>query len=230
MEEHLYIKRIFAELNFLSTDIDIKKDLLNKYQMKFNNEIIEYLNDHPVLKKEYDNLLKQDEEEFIKNLEKEKTCDPKESDEDIDKSDEDYSDEEFEEDLNKAYLDNIEKRSFKEDKDIKRIYREIVKKTHPDRIGSDLFKEQYILATVAYEFQKLYDIIKIALSLNIEIGDLSEENLDKLEIELKDIKNNIKQIESNIVWQYYEKLDSPFKRKMLLQKYITSFIEEMRKF
>jgi len=88
----------------------------------------------------------------------------------------------------------------KETKDkIKKIYREIVKQTHPDKVDSEVLNNYYLDATRAYDLNDVLELYIICekLDIDVEISELELELFDKL-IEIK--RNKIKRIEDSFIW------------------------------
>lgn len=88
----------------------------------------------------------------------------------------------------------------KETKDkIKKIYREIVKQTHPDKVDSEVLNNYYLDATRAYELNDVLELYIICekLDIDVKISELELELFDKL-IEIK--RNEIKRIEDSFIW------------------------------
>lgn len=222
--ENLYTRKLFSELEFLTIDEEFKTQLHDKYQLEFNDKILKFLDDNPEIKKEYDEIINPSKDENVQTEEPKNIGEYKEYEEDIEKE---INEEE--------YAENLEKRTFTEDPDIKRIYRNIVKITHPDKLKNisekdhNKLKQYYIDATEAYNCQQLYNIVRIATLLNVSIGDLSDENLDRLDDNLKNIKNKIKRIEDSITWKYFEELKNEYQREHLIEQYVNSFIEHHKK-
>ena len=82
---------------------------------------------------------------------------------------------------------------------IKKIYRNIVKKTHPDKAESEELKELYILATEAYEAYDIFELCIISKKLNIKVK-LSLEETKTLNELIDSKKNDIKKIEDSFIW------------------------------
>jgi ribosomal protein L12E/L44/L45/RPP1/RPP2 len=71
--------------------------------------------------------------------------------------------------------------------ELKKVYREIVKATHPDRhpeAGEEI-KGIFLAATSAKEKNKLEDLINISFDLDIDISDISIELIEEIEEKLK---------------------------------------------
>lgn len=231
MNENLYMKKLFSELEFLTVDHEFKKEMFGKYQLEFNQKIADFLDDNPEIKKEYDDIVNatmpqpMSPEELEEQLKKEAERTPEEEKEIEDKK------KEIEDALKEEqFAENLEKRTFTEDPDIKRIYRDIVKITHPDKIKREsldrqtILKKYYLEATEAYNSQSLYQIVRVATLLDLDIGDLSDENLDRLELDLKRLRGDVKQIESTLVWKYFEELRDDVQRKILIKQFVLTFI------
>lgn len=84
-------------------------------------------------------------------------------------------------------------------KKVKKIYREIVKITHPDKINSDMYLDVYVNATKAADEYNIFDLFTICVELNIEI-ELDFEDIDVLNFLIQSKKNEIKKIESSFIW------------------------------
>jgi hypothetical protein len=82
---------------------------------------------------------------------------------------------------------------------IKKIYRNIVKVTHPDKVDSDELKELYMEATEAYEAYNIFELCFISKKLNIKVK-LSLEETKTLNELINSKKDEIKKIESSFIW------------------------------
>ena len=97
---------------------------------------------------------------------------------------------------------------------IKKIYREIVKRTHPDKINSEELNELYIKATEYYVTYDIFELYFISKTLNIKIKlSLDETNtLNKL-IELKKVE--LKSIETSFIWLWLNAQTDDEKNKLV---------------
>lgn len=84
---------------------------------------------------------------------------------------------------------------------LKKIYREIVKRTHPDKVDSAELAELYIKAKDAYEDCDIFELYFIAKELKLNFKLTLEETriLNDL-IEFK--KLEIKKLEDSFIWQW----------------------------
>jgi hypothetical protein len=84
---------------------------------------------------------------------------------------------------------------------IKKIFREIVKKSHPDKTGSDENLEIYISAKDAYEDNDLMELYRICGKLGISVDPEVQDMLLLEElIEMK--RQEIKNLESSFIWSW----------------------------
>jgi len=99
---------------------------------------------------------------------------------------------------------------------IKKIYREIARLTHPDKVGNDEHIETYIRAKDAYESNDLMELYLICGELNILVDPDDQEIivLKKL-IEIK--KEELKTIESSIIWKWIHSNDEKVKDELMKQ-------------
>jgi hypothetical protein len=82
---------------------------------------------------------------------------------------------------------------------VKKIYRNIVKVTHPDRVDSEELKELYMEATEAYEAYNIFELCFISKKLNIKVK-LSLEETKTLNELIESKKEEIKKIEYSFIW------------------------------
>ena len=101
---------------------------------------------------------------------------------------------------------------------IKKIYREIVKKTHPDKVNSEELNELYIKATEYYVTYDVFELYFISKTLNIKIKlSLDETNTLNQLIELK--KNELKAIETSFIWLWLN-TQSDDEKNLLVHKFL----------
>ena len=102
---------------------------------------------------------------------------------------------------------------------IKKIYREIVKQTHPDKVNSEVLNNYYLDATRAYDLNDVLELYIICEKLDIdtEISNLELELFDKL-IEIK--KSEIRRIEESFIWVWINSKSEEEKQK-IVDRFIT---------
>ena len=99
---------------------------------------------------------------------------------------------------------------------IRKLYREIVKITHPDKVKNTSFNDTYIKATEYYKINDELNIYKICSKLDI---DYDIEGVDNKEINkrIDSIKNRINFLENTFTYQWYINEDVNIKNKLLLK-------------
>lgn len=81
----------------------------------------------------------------------------------------------------------------------KKLYREIVKLTHPDKINSKKLNELYLKATSAYEEGDIVELYKISINLGIEF-DLEDSDINEIIERVKLTRVKIESLKSS--WTY----------------------------
>lgn len=168
----LEIKKLLKEYNYLMTDDEFKKEIVDEYKLAFLEKAGEIRKDIS-------------------------TTPPQTSPQ---------SEQEDKIDLN-IVSDSTKKK-------IRKIYREIVKITHPDKINSDMYLDVYVNATKAADEYNIFDLFTICVELNIEI-ELDFEDIDVLNFLIQSKKNEIKKIESSFIWLWINAQNEEEKDKVV---------------
>jgi hypothetical protein len=105
------------------------------------------------------------------------------------------------------------------DSDVKKIYRKIVKSTHPDKIKNPKLNELYLEATSAYETNDLVTLYKVSSELMIEF-EWSESILEQVKDKIINYKSQISFLESTYTFKWLKSSSEDDKLKIVL-----SFIE-----
>jgi hypothetical protein len=85
---------------------------------------------------------------------------------------------------------------------IKQVYREISKKTHPDKDVDNIYSEFFLRASDAYQNFDLYELYNIANSLQIEIS-IDGNDVSLLRAKISERKNEVSKIENSYLWLWY---------------------------
>lgn len=85
--------------------------------------------------------------------------------------------------------------------EVKSLYREIAKVTHPDLKDEEL-TEMFISATEAKETNKIEDLIEISFDLDIDLSEISIDFLEKIEKELCEKEKTIQEKRKDIALQW----------------------------
>jgi hypothetical protein len=169
----LQIKKLFKELDFYETDYEYKNEVITQSESEFMNSVNEFLDGDPELKQLFDEKLNQRFEDAVnKSIQEEEEID----------------------------YDVIDEKPTPSPK-IKKLYREIVKNTHPDKIKSKKLNDIYIKAAKHYEDNEILQIYKICDDLGIEYElEISDNKIvaDKIEY----YKDKITLLQSSFTWKW----------------------------
>ena len=84
---------------------------------------------------------------------------------------------------------------------LKKIYREIVKLTHPDKVQSEYLNGLYLEATDAVKINDIYTLYKICVELDIEF-DMGEGEKKAISKSIDKLKKEIEVIENSYIWTW----------------------------
>lgn len=188
----LELKKLIQEYNFLLTDEEYKNEVINENKEGFLKEIHE----------------KKIELGLIENKPYKPEVKEKIEEEDAEKNEEIKEEQKELEEENKEETEAFDKKSDSETKKksklkkVKKVYREIVKKTHPDKTNSDEYVELYNKATKFYNKNELIELYFIALELNIDI-ELEEEDMNNISETIKNKRRELHNLEMSYLWLWY---------------------------
>lgn len=194
----LEVKKLLKELDFLTSDLDYKNELVFEADNNFIKNVNEFLDKNPEVKKIFDRKIDDRLNKII--MEKvEKTHDQN------------------------IIPDETEDIIIKKDDKIRKIYREIAKKTHPDKVDNKKLNDIYIKASTHYDDNDIIQIYSICDELGIDY-DIDDTD-DKLIItKIDNIRQKIKFIESTTTWKWFYTEDDGLKNEIILN-YIRSQIK-----
>ena len=199
--KQLEVKRLIKELDFLSSDFEYKNELVFEADNSFIKNVNEFLDDNPEVKKIFDRKINERLDKIIMNkVEKENIVDE-----------------------DNIIVDEVEDITIKKDDKIKKIYREIAKITHPDKIDNKKLNDIYIKASNHYDNNDVIQIYSICDELGIEY-DINDDDTDLIMRNINNIKQKIQFIESTTTWLWYNTEDSGLKNEIILN-YIRSQIK-----
>jgi hypothetical protein len=209
----LEIKRLFKELDYIESDFEYRSEVISEADTEFIRCVGEFLSKHPELKDLYDKKITQSINETIKKRAEENKESGSEDDTETireDVSDNIHDDERVNEDT-KEEEDNREFISPR----LKKLYREIVKLTHPDIVKKKHLNEMYIEATIYYDNNDKIGIYKICSQLEIEY-EIEEEDEGFISSKISQLKNKIGFLESTFTWKWYKTEGEDEKNKILI--------------
>jgi hypothetical protein len=188
----LELKRLLKELEFIELDFEYRNEVISEADTEFINSINSFLIEHPDLKEIYDNKITDKINESIK------------------KKEEESIDESIEiEDLD----ENVEDKKY--NSKIKKLYREIVKVTHPDIIKNNKLNDLYIKATNYYDESNPIGIYAICNELDIPY-EITNDDVEVIMSQIEGYKSKIKFLESTYTWKWYNCEDEMEKNQILI--------------
>ncbi len=176
----------------MSNTIKIKKHILHYSYLKLEKEEVDEICDK--VEKEMRDFFEKEFPEEFKAFNEKNDKDQKEHTQKSLKETEETSDATDEEEVPSKPPKNA---------DIKKIYRKIAEKTHPDKIGDDSQAEIFSEAAEAYQENNVAKLLDLASSLNIEFTELSEDTLKLLENNITSMNQYIINKKSTTAWSWH---------------------------
>lgn len=180
----LEIKKIFQEYNLLLVDDEYKKEMVNEYRSEFLTQIENRKKELGIEPEEP----KKEDEPKVENVESSgKTVEPTKT------------------------IINVDDETKKK---LKKIYKEIVKKTHPDKINSEVYLDMYIKSKKAYEENNIIDLYSICIDLKIDF-DYDDNDIKSMVEIINDKKDKLKNLELSYLWLWVHSNDESEKEKIV---------------
>ena len=85
---------------------------------------------------------------------------------------------------------------------VKKLYRDIVKLTHPDKAETDEHNDLYVAATIAMETYDIFELYNICAKLNIA-HTIDDADKPIIEMRVQAKKAELANIERSYVWLWY---------------------------
>ena len=189
--QYLQTKKLFKELEYMESDFEYRNEIISETDSEFITQVNNFLDNHPELKKIYDEKIDNHiQKSILKNTEE----------------------------VIELFESNDEEIITYEDTKLpklKKLYREIVKLTHPDKVDNKSLNDLYLSATKYYDCNDKIGIYKICTQLDIAY-DLDEDDNQIIESKIEDLKRRIEFLESTFTWQWINTNDDKEKTEMLL--------------
>ena len=84
---------------------------------------------------------------------------------------------------------------------VRTLYRDIMKQTHPDKTENN--SELYIKATKAKKENNLHKLLDVGKKLKLNLADISRDQLNVLESNIKEIEDKIREIKNSYPWVWF---------------------------
>jgi hypothetical protein len=99
---------------------------------------------------------------------------------------------------------------------MKKIYRDIVKVTHPDKIDSEEMLDTYIKAKAAYSDNNLLELYMICVDLNIDV-ELEGEDVENIMEDILLKRKEMSDLETSFLWLWVHAPTQEIKDEVVLK-------------
>jgi len=194
----LQLKKLLKELEYIESDFEYRNELIGEADSEFIKSINNFLDKHPDIKDIYDKKISDGINKSIKTK-----VDVNES---ID----------LEEDvIYESVIDNMVTDLTDKNVKLKKLYREIAKLTHPDKIKKTTLNDIYIKATELYNFNDKIGIYRICSELNIDY-DIDDGDEIVISERIDSLRKRISFLESTFTYKWFESEDKNEKDKIMV--------------
>jgi len=112
-----------------------------------------------------------------------------------------------------------------EDRVLKKLFRKIVFKSHPDRLGDEVSELErvrlislYDQAVNAHDDKNWALMVVTAIKLDVELPEEAEEMVDKIEDEARELEEKIASETTGIAWQFYHAAEE--EKEKIIENYL----------
>lgn len=102
-------------------------------------------------------------------------------------------------------------------KDLKKLYRKIVEKTHPDKTGDNSLAQVFSDAVKAYNQSDIAKMLEIASQLNIEITELAAESIALLNQNIETLTKEIHSKRNTAAWAWHSAKENAEEKKRIIE-------------
>lgn len=209
----LETKKLLKELEFVESDYDYKAEVIGEADSDFLKSVNTFLETKPELKDIFDRRINYKVDQMLK----------KKQDEireiEINEAKADREDEILEVDQTQP----VEEEPCQEDETIenidatklKKLYREIVKLTHPDKVANKKFNDLYIRGTSFYDKNDIAGLYSICDELNIEY-EVDEADNQLISDKIGTLKERIGFMQSTYTWKWFYSKDQQEKDNVVV--------------
>ena len=202
---NLQVKRLLKELEYVESDFDYRNEIISEADNNFIKCINHFLSQHPEIKEVYDKKVNEKiEKSIIKKIED----DNKELDIDMDSS------QEIHEENNEDEKDKVNNGNSK----LKKVYREIVRLTHPDKTDKKRLNDLYILATKYYDNSDQIGLYKVCDELNIDY-EIDENDEQSIADKISSLRTRIDFLEKTFTWKWHN-CETEVEKNQIMINYI----------
>jgi hypothetical protein len=113
-------------------------------------------------------------------------------------------------------------------KRLKTMFREIMKKTHPDKVNSGDLVHFYVLAKEAYEENNIVQLAFVAQQINVDV-DLGDEEINFIKQLIKEKQNEVKGKETSWLWLWYKAEGQEELQEKIMNTYVNKKFPNLNK-
>lgn len=209
---NLHIKKLLKELDYIESDFEYRNEIISEADQQFINSINSFLISHPEIKELYDKKITDKINETISKRSEELQ---KKVDDEGKKDTNDEQNTETSHENNQTLEEKEEDTETPERGKLKKLYREIVKLTHPDIINKKTLNDLYIEATKSYDSSDIINIYKICTELNIEF-EIEEGDKHSIIQKIDTLKGRISFLESTFTWKWHNSQNESEKNQLIV--------------
>lgn len=212
--------KLMKEFDFVESEYNLKNEIVVEADSNFLKTVNSYLSERPDLKKLFDDKV---DKKIKEMLEKKKQEDENKNDigDELNEHDELHTEVDTEEQKEKEESPKEEENKIGiRTAKIRRLYREIAKITHPDKIKNKKLNALYIKATDYYEENNIIGIYAVCNELEIDYEIDETDNIYLIE-KIGSLKERIRFLESTYTWKWQHCPDEKEKENIILN-YIKS--------
>lgn len=186
----LEAKKMMRELDYLKSDLEYKNEIVSDADLKFMNSVNDFLEMYPDLKAVFDNKINERFDKILSVEKKEDTVD----------------------------VDSVDSYQERQETNVKvrKLYREIVKVTHPDKVVDKRMNQLYMEAVKSYKSDDLIGIYSVCDKVGIDF-EIDDEDLLMLKSQIDITKDKISLLESTTTWVWNSTDDDNARRNIILR-------------
>ena len=201
----LQLKKLLKELEYIESDFEYRSELISEADNEFIKSINNFLDIHPDIKDIYDKKINEKIDQSIKKNQESNPITELEVTEDIE-----------EEPIYESVIDNMVTDLVETNVKLKKLYREIVKLTHPDKIKKSNLNDIYIKATQFYNFNDKIGIYRICSELNIDY-DIDDDDEIFISERIDSLRKRISFLESTFTYKWFESESEEEKNRIMVE-------------
>lgn len=202
--KQLEVKKLLKELDFIESDFNYKNEIVFEADINFIKSVNDLLEKHPLLK----DVIDKKNNKRTESIFTEKIKQALEKDKEVEVLVEDEPVEFINEEI---VFNEVDPKEVK----MRKLYRDIAKLTHPDKIVSEKLNDLYLKSTKFYKNSDITGIYYICDELGITY-EIDEQDNKLIASKIDNLKNRISFMESTLTWRWYHSENEKEKEQIVL--------------